>query len=185
MSTTGSRFIRFDRARRLVFRTLAPVILVALLPVQAMAFDSALLRSALLPGAGQAHQGHYKKAALFAGAAIAGWTGLFVTQVHYNQSVDRLDDAVAAQAAIKKRIDAGQLVSIEEIDQNYATMQSAHDEADSRVVWRNSFLIGLTATYVLNVVDILMSTPHDTDTAMRYTIEADQRRVLVTRSFRF
>ena len=166
-------------------RLVAILVLALLMPVQAIAKDTAFLRSALIPGTGQAHQGHLKKASLFSGAAILSATGLFVSQVHYNQAVDRMDDAIGVQASIQTRLDNNEIVSIEEIDGNFADLQSAHDESESRLTWRNTFLTALIATYALNLVDVLMSDPHDAETALRYNIETDDRRVLLTRSFRF
>ena len=57
----------------------------------ARAANSVLL-SALLPGLGQAQEGHYTKATIFGSAAIISWVGVFASQINYAQSVDKYED---------------------------------------------------------------------------------------------
>ncbi|MDH3216037.1 MAG: DUF5683 domain-containing protein, partial [Candidatus Krumholzibacteria bacterium] len=168
-----------------LFRACVISLLWLAVPAHACAKDAAFVRSLLLPGAGQAHQGHYTKAAVFAGVAIISTAGLFASQIHYKQAVDRLDNAKGIQTDIQLRLTGGEIVSIDEITGNYSEMQQAHDQADTRLGWRNTFLAALISTYAINLVDVWFSQPHDTETALRYRIEMDQERVLLTRSFRF
>jgi len=64
--------------KRLVCSTVFAVIAASAIP--AMAEKESWARSILLPGSGQAHQGHYTKATIFAGAAIITGTGLKDTE---------------------------------------------------------------------------------------------------------
>ncbi len=165
-----------------------PVVLVslcALLPVQALALDGAFYRSLAIPGTGQAHQGHMAKAALFAGAAVLSGVGLTVSAVQYTQAVNRFRNEKRALAALLDGLNSGQVASIEEINMRDAAMRAALDDADRRLVWRNTFLISLVSVYTLNIVDVIRNQPHDPDVALRYSIDANRERVLVTRSFRF
>lgn len=125
----------------------------------AAAFDSALPRSLLFPGAGQAHNGRYTKAAIFASAAIASGVGLFFSQVHYGQAVERFDNAKRDYLAFPEQLEAGKTVSFSEIETTYSDMQRAHDDAERRVKWRNVFLGVLITTYTINLIDIIVSEP--------------------------
>jgi hypothetical protein len=159
--------------------------LAVLVPAHASADASALLRSLVIPGSGQAHQGNYARAAMFAGAAVASGVGLVVTQVIYNQSVDKYRNQKRLYLSYQTDLDAGKIVSITTIDDTYRSMQGAFNEADYRYKWRNTFLVSFIATYSLNLVDVIISRPHNADTALKYRLEADEHRVLLTRSFRF
>jgi hypothetical protein len=161
------------------------VALAVLIPTQALAKDSAVIRSLLLPGTGQAHQGNYTKAAIFAGAAIISGAGLLVSQIHYNQAVDKFDAANSTYQSLAAELNSGGIVGVGEIETTYQDMLTASDEADTRLKWRNIFLTTLIATYTLNLIDVWISKPHDPETAMRYGIEANRERVLLVRSFRF
>ena len=79
----------------------------------------------------------------------------------------------------------GEIVNVVALDTSYEGMTSASSEADTRLQWRNFFLTTLVATYALNLIDVLISKPHDPETAMRYQVEATPKGVLLTRSFRF
>ena len=161
------------------------LVIAVMIPSQASAVNSALWRSLLLPGSGQAHMGNYGRAALFAGAAIISATGLLVSQIQYNQSVDKFDDAKADYEQLYSSWNNGEVVSVSAAGFTYDEMTSAQDEADVRLQTRNIFLGALIVTYTLNLVDVLISKPHDPELAMRYQVDANPRRVLVTRSFGF
>ena len=172
--------------RRSVFQLLVVVLVTVLLPGVASATETgALIRSLLLPGTGQAHEGHYTKAAIFSGAAIISGAGLFVSQVQYNRAVDDFNTAKDSYNSLVAAWQNGGVLSTTFLNADQAKMQSASDSADTRLAWRNFFLGTLIATYTLNVVDILISKPVNPETAMRYTIEANPRRVLLIRSFGF
>jgi hypothetical protein len=162
------------------------LLIVVVAPAQAMAQNSALLRSLVIPGTGQAHKGHYKKAALFAGAAVLSGVGLVITQVHYNQAVTKFRNERRTYLYYPEQYNNGQIVSVDDINATYREMENAWNDAESRLKWRNTFLVGLLATYALNIVDVLITEPSSVDdTAQRYSVEVDRERVLVTRSIRF
>ena len=154
--------------------------------VYAQAFDyGSLWRSLLVPGSGQAHQGHYKKAAVFAGATILSAAGVFLTSVQYNQAVDSYDTEKGIYNSYAEDLANGNVVRIDDVNATYNAMSDAWDDAEGRFKWRNGFIVALAATYTLNIVDILISKPHDPDTAMNYGVDATKERVLVVRSWRF
>lgn len=153
-----------------------------LVPGQAVGQTSALWRSLLVPGTGQAHQGNYQKAALFAGAALLSGVGLFLTVVHYNQAVDRYRDSRAAYLDVENRLGQGEVVNIGEINGLFAQTESSWNDAEDRLVWRNVFLVSFIGVYALNIVDVLLSRPHDVETAGNFQIDVDRERVLVSRA---
>lgn len=159
--------------------------LCVLLPAQVLAVDGAVYRSLVFPGAGQADQGHLTKAAVFAGAAVISGVGLLVSGVQYNQAVTRFRNEKRAFAALQDELNAGQVVSIDAFNARFASMNQAFATADSRVRWRNAFLISLASVYALNIVDVIRNDAHDPNVALRYSIDASRERVLLTRSFRF
>lgn len=125
----------------------------------ALAESDALVRSILVPGTGQAQQGHYTKAAIFAGAAVVTATGWFLSQVHYNQAVMRFNDLRELYVGYPAQLQGGTVVSYSEIQETYADMQEAYDKSDDRKVWRNLFLGAFLVTYTLNIVDVILSQP--------------------------
>jgi hypothetical protein len=177
--------VRTAEQRSGCWRPVVLVFLCALLPVQAQALDGAFYRSLAIPGTGQAHQGHMTKAALFAGGAILSGVGLAVSAVQYNQSVDRFRNEKRALAALLDGLDSGQVASIQEINSRDAAMREALNDADTRLIWRNAFFISFVTVYALNIVDVIRNQPHDPDVALRYSLDANRERVLLTRSFRF
>jgi hypothetical protein len=161
------------------------LLLAVMLPNQALAKTSAVIRSLLLPGTGQAHQGNYTKAAIFSSAAIVSGVGLLATQINYNREVDRFDSAKEGYNSSVTNWQNGGIINAGAVTATYNEMISASDEADSWLKWRNVFLTTLIATYTINLIDIWISKPHDPETAMRYQLEAGPKSVLLTRSFRF
>ena len=153
----------------------------------AFAFDSAIVRSVLLPGSGQAHQGHYTKAALFAGAAIISGVGLFASQIHYDQVSDDYVELSDTYAGYEGRLESGEVISIGEINGTYNSMTAAFDSADHRLMWRNSFLTALIATYALNLVDVLMSDPDsgEIENVSGMSVEMRGTDVMLVKSFSF
>jgi len=161
------------------------VVLAVMIPGHALAKTSAVIRSILLPGTGQAHQGNYTKAAIFSGAAIISATGLLVTAINYNREVDRFESSKTSYNSLVSTWENGGIINAGVVSRSYNEMLSASDEADTWLQWRNVFLTTLIATYTINLIDVLISKPHDPETALRYQIEASPKRVLLTRSFRF
>jgi len=124
----------------------------------ALAANSVLL-STLLPGLGQAQEGHYGRATVFASAAIVSWVGLFASQINYSRSVEKYEDEKRTYLAYQTQIDNGHVVSIEDVDATRTAMTEAFDQADEEVVWRNVFLGAVVATYTLNLIDVIRSKP--------------------------
>ncbi len=124
----------------------------------AAAADSLLL-SLLLPGLGQAQDGHYAKASVFGSAALISWTGLFATQINYSRTVDRYEDQKRIYNRYQGQLDDGEVVSIDQINDTYTQMSDAYDQAQDDEKWRNFFIGALVVTYAANVVDILMTKP--------------------------
>lgn len=162
------------------------LVLVALaVPARASAFDSALIRSLFIPGLGQAHRGQYTRASIFAGAAVLSGFGLIVSQVYYNEAVDKYRAQEHLYASYAQTLEQGGVVSIEDIESTYAAMQSEHDAADSRLAWRNAFVAALVTTYAINIVDILISSPDATDGGQALMLEVGPESFRVTKAFRF
>lgn len=165
-------------------RWIAAVLLLAF-PARAMAVDSAFIRSLLIPGSGQASQGHYTRAAVYAGAAVISGFGLLLGQVYYNESVDKYNEQKRIYASYQDTLDRGGIVSIEDIDDTYQRMQAEHSTADSRLAWRNGFLIAFVATYAINLVDVLISKPYDVDQTKRLSVEPTPGGVRIVKTFGF
>ena len=125
----------------------------------AMAETGSVVRSVLLPGLGQVHDGHYTRATIFATAAIVSWVGLFATQVEYSRSVEKYDNQKATYLAYGDQLAKGQVVRQADIQSTYDAMTSAYSEADHDEKWRNFFIGALIVTYAVNIVDIVVSEP--------------------------
>ncbi len=122
----------------------------------AWAADSLLL-SLLLPGLGQAQDGHYGKASIFGTTALLSWTGLFATQVNYANTVDRYENQKASYLAFQDQLANGQTVYVGDIDATYTAMNDAYSQAEDDEKWRNLFIGALIVTYGLNIADILLT----------------------------
>jgi len=161
----------------------AAVLLSASSPARAA---NSILLSALLPGLGQAQQGHYTKATIFGTAAIASWIGVFASQINYSRSVDKYEDEKRTYLAYQNQLDNGTVVKSSDIDATYKAMSEAFNNADDEEKWRNMFVGALVVTYGLNIVDIILSRP-DTgevkEPATSMEIQKDGFRVVRTFSF--
>jgi len=173
-----------SNVRRAWFRPAALAVLL-LFPTHAFAVDSAFVRSLLVPGTGQAHQGHYTRSAVFAGAAVLSGFGLLLAQVHYNEAVDKLDEQKRIYASYEETLSEGGVVSIVDLETTYQEMQATHESADERLVWRHAFLIGFAATYAANLIDVLISKPYDGEPDQRLSVEMSPAGLRVTKTFRF
>jgi hypothetical protein len=164
-------------------------LLALLLPAQALADSGAIVRSALIPGTGQAHKGHYRKAAIFVGATILSGASLFLTQIQYNQAADRYQDEKRIYLAYEDQLAAGQIINIEDMNATYAAMESGWNDSEDRIAWRNAFLVALSVTYVWNLIDVIVTEPHKVDPdereVSRYSIQSDGRQVRFTANFGF
>ena len=166
------------------------LLILVMLPAHAFAIDfdfGSTWRSVLIPGSGQAHQGHYKKAAIFAGVTIISATGLFLFSISYTEAVDKYNDDRTTYLGLAQDLESGEVVSYPLLTDTWTSMNSNYDDAESRYKWRTAFAIGLVAAYTINIVDILLSDPHDPDTAMNlnYGVDYTKERVLLVRSWRF
>ncbi len=137
----------------------AAAILLATAAGPAAAGTSSVLKSIVLPGTGQAQDGHYTRAAIFASAAIISWTGLFATQINYARSAEKYNNEKRTYLSYADLTAGGQVVLQEDIESTYAEMQSAWDQADHDETWRNVFIGALVVTYAVNIVDIVRSKP--------------------------
>jgi hypothetical protein len=147
---------------------------------------NSILWSVLIPGRGQAQQGHYTKATIFGTAAFASWIGLFASQINYSQTVTKYEDEKRTYLAYQTQIDNGQVVRASDIDGTYQSMSDAFNKADDEEKWRNVFVGALVLTYGLNLVDIILSRP-DTgevkEPATSLQVEKDGFRLVRTFSF--
>lgn len=178
--------MRYRRSKHWLCAFVA-VAVIAATSAPAFAIDSAIVRSILFPGAGQAQNGHYTKAALFATAAVITAAGLLVTDVNYDRSVEDLDNLKAQYAGYVADFQAGRLVLQSDLSDTYTAMEDALKTADDRRTWRNTFLVALLATYTLNLVDVIMSKPDtgEIEDASSLSIEMRGADVMVVKSFSF
>ena len=185
--------IRHTQKKRFVFRNLRPVTLpviavllvVLVVPTQAFGLDSALVRSLLIPGLGQAHQGHYTKASILAGSAVLSGFGLFVAQIHYNEAVTKYRDQKRIYNSYAEALAGGSVITRQEINATYAAMEAEYNSADDRLVWRNAFLVAFVATWTVNIVDVLISKPYEVDSGEQLSVDVNANGFLVTKTFRF
>lgn len=131
-------------------------VFVMALAAPASAADSLLL-SLLLPGLGQAQDGHYAKASIFGSAALISWVGLFATQINYSSSVTRYENEKRTYLAYQTQLDRGDVVYIGDMNATYTAMQDAFGQAEDDEKTRNIFIGALAVTYALNIVDILLT----------------------------
>lgn len=177
------------RGRRNSVRIGVIVLLVTLITGfhgQAFAGETgALVRSLLIPGLGQAHQGHYTRASVYASVAIVSGFGLLLSQLHYNVSVDSYDYEKQTYEAYETALENGQVVSIDYMNQTYADMTDAWNVAEDRLAWRNVFLVTFVATYAVNLVDVLISKPYKLEPEERLAIDINRDRFLVVKTIKF
>lgn len=161
----------------------AAILLSAAAPARA---TNSVLLSLLLPGLGQAQEGHYTKATIFGTAAIASWIGVFASQINYSQSVDKYEEEKRTYLNYQKQIESGTVVKTTDVDGTYQAMSDAFNNADDEQKWRDVFVGALVVTYGLNLIDIILSRP-DTgevkEPATSMEIQKDGFRVVRTFSF--
>jgi hypothetical protein len=172
------------RPRAALVKWVAAALLLAF-PAQAMAVDSAFVRSLVIPGSGQAQQGHYTRAAVYAGTAVLSGFGFVLAWVSYNESSDKFNREKATYESYQDTLDNGGVVSIKDIEDTYAQMQTEHEAAVKRFRWRNGFLAVLGATYAVNLIDVLKSKPYQADKDQPVSLEASPDGVWITKTIRF
>jgi len=149
---------------------------------------NSVLLSILLPGLGQAEEGHYGKAAVFASAAFISWTGLFATQVNYSRSVEKYEDEKRVYLHYQDELDNGSVVLASDIDATYNAMSEAYSKAEDEETWRNVFIGALVVTYGLNLVDVLLAEPESGEQAMEpsgMSLEVKRDGFRLVRTIRF
>lgn len=166
------------------------VALICAFAVPAFAQGESTARSILLPGSGQASEGHYGKAVIFAGAAVVTGVGWFLSQVHYNQSVMRYNSLRDIYVSYAGQLESGTVIPASTIASTYEDMTLAYNTSDDRQVWRNVLMVSFLVVYTVNLVDILMSKPETgertTDEAAgSFGFEMQGDNVLVYKAFRF
>ncbi len=163
----------------------AVALLIAVLPTQALAVDSALVRSLLVPGLGQAHQGHYARAAVYSGVAVFSGFGILLTQVYYNEAVDKYNAQRRIYAGYQDDLNNGVIVNIGDVDATYNTMNAEFNSAEDRLKWRNTMITVFVATYVINLVDVLISKPYKIDEDEQLGLMIMPDKVMITKTIRF
>ena len=156
----------------------------------ALAAGETTVRSILLPGSGQASEGHYGKSAIFAGAAVVTGVGWFLSQVHYKQAVSRYNDLRDIYLGYEGQLQSGTVIPYSTITGTYQDMEEAYNTSGDRKVWRNVFMVSFLVVYTVNLVDILMSEPETgerppSDAAGSLGLEMQGDNVLVYKAFRF
>jgi hypothetical protein len=179
--------------QRSLKRWICSAVTIALLCAAAgpvLAEGESVARSILLPGSGQAQQGHYSKAVIFAGAAVVTGVGWFLSQVHYSQAVTRYNNLRGIYSAYPQELQSGTVIPYSTITQTYADMQRAWDTSEDRQVWRNVFMVSFLAVYTLNLIDILMTEPEtgerpveESAGGLRFEMQGDNVRVVKSFSF--
>ena len=161
-------------------------VFVMALAAPASATDSLLL-SLLLPGLGQAQDGHYAKASLFGTAALVSWVGLFATQVNYSSSVTKYENEKRTYLAYQDQLDRGEVVYIGDMNATYADMTSSFDRAEDQEQTRNLFIGALAVTYALNIVDILLTKEDTGEVEHEPNVSVEYRRdeLRLVRTIRF
>lgn len=144
---------KIRHSRRIAVVAVATALMLA--ASSAMAGTDSLIRSLILPGAGQAHDGHYTRAALFATSAIGSWVGFFATQINYNRAVERYDSQKALYQSYGEQLANGETVAWSDLSSTRDNMLEAWNLADDRVRYRNIFAVALITTYAVNIIDIL------------------------------
>jgi hypothetical protein len=147
-----------------VAATLAVLFVLSLASPAAAA--NSLLLSLLLPGLGQAQDGHYAKASIFGSAALISWTGLFATQVNYSNTVTRYENQKRIYNSYLDTLADGGTVFAGDIEDSYNTMNESFNQAEDDEKWRNIWIGALVVTYGLNIADILL-TGEDTGEVQR------------------
>ena len=148
---------------------------------------NSVLLSILLPGLGQAEEGHYGRGAAFATAALISWTGLFATQINYSRSVEKYENEKRTYLYYQDQMDRGDVVKYSDMQATYAAMNEAYTQADDQEKWRNVFFGALVLTYGLNLVDVLMSEPDSGEApeAPATSLEVQQDGFRLVRTIRF
>ena len=111
--------------------------------------------------------------------------GILLTQVHYNEAVDKYNAQRRVYAGYQDDLNNGVIVNIGDVDATYNEMNAEFNSAEDRLKWRNTMITVFVATYVINLVDVLISKPYkiDEDEQLGLMITPDQ--VMITKTIRF
>ena len=178
------------RSFKRMIGTAVTVVVVVVLAGPVLAEGESTARSILVPGSGQAQEGHYGKAAIFAGAAVVTGVGWFLSQVHFNQAVTRYNDLREIYVGYPDELQSGSVIPGSAIQETYAEMTEAWDTSEDRQVWRNVFMVSFLVVYTVNLVDILMSkketgerTTDESASSLRFEMQGENVRVYKAFSF--
>lgn len=138
-------------------RAVATLTAVLMLSIAVPASADSLILPILLPGLGQAQNGHYGKASVLGTAAFVSWIGLFATQINYSRTVERYESEKRNYLAYQDQLDSGEPVYIGDINETYTNMSDAYEQAEDDEKWRNVFIGALVVTYGINLIDLLMA----------------------------
>ena len=116
-----------------------------------------LIFNVLVPGRGQAQRGLYTKAVVLGGVTVAGYIGLYASQINYNRSVEQFDRDKETWESYRLSLSNGVPVSAFDITTTGISMQDSWNQADHRYNVRNAFIGVLAVTYTLNLIDLLLS----------------------------
>ncbi|MBM4119067.1 hypothetical protein FJ251_15295 [bacterium] len=137
-------------------RRLIPLLLLLTLPVAALAEgyqrapisrESALLRSAFIPGLGQIEQGRTGRGALWAGGAAALVGGTFFAHMEYHSAAKDMENA---EASYRRAVAGGQGIAAHA---QLLEMKRLAPIADDRYDLRRNLEIGLALWWAGNLVD--------------------------------
>jgi len=135
----------------------ALMIVGAAAPAMAMNDTVNFVFNVLLPGRGQAQRGLYTKAAVLGGVTIAGYVGLYSTQLNYNRSVEAYDSYRSTYLSYQNSLANGVPVPWSAVTSTSTSMNDAWNEANFRYNVRNAWVGILAVTYALNVLDLMFS----------------------------
>lgn len=135
----------------------ALIIVGAAAPAMAINDTLNMVFNVLLPGRGQAQRGLYTKAAVLGGVTVAGYVGLYSSQLNYNRSVEAYDGYKSTYEGYRTSLDNGVPVPWGSITTTSTNMNDAWNEANYRYNVRNAWIGLLAVTYTLNIIDLFLS----------------------------
>ncbi len=142
-----------------VITAVSAALVVSASAAPALAETGSVVRSLVLPGLGQAHDGHYARAAIFASAAVITWTGYFASQTNYSRTREKYENERRTYLYYDAQMSRGEVVRASDIAATYAAMEQAFAEADDDKKLRDIFIGAVAVTYAASLVDVLLSKP--------------------------
>jgi hypothetical protein len=152
---------------------------------QAGGVNTDLMKALIFPGVGQAQRGCHGRAAAFAGLAVVGGVGTFLTQIQYNQNVRKYDDAKDQYILLGEAVRDGVLVSYDDIENTYKKMSVAWDDSENSYKWRNVFLGIWIGSYALSTIDIIINGYDERSEVNTISVDIDRDSVRLVKTFHF